>query len=96
MPKNGSSLCTLKFLYYCKDNQKKLNSIEDQEKFFEFDSGLFLSVDFKAGEKIPYYDENYQVYYKQTLRERKEVRESKRPDLYAKTTNNQSLLCFVK
>jgi len=41
------------------------------------------------------YDENYQVHYKQTLRERKEVRESKRPDLYAKTTNNQSILCFV-
>jgi len=75
--------------------REKLNSIEDQEKFFEFDFGLFLSVDFVEGEKIPYYDENYQVHYKQTLRERKEVRESKRPDLYAKTTNNQSILCFV-
>ena len=64
-------------------------------KFFDVDSGLFLSVDFVEGEKIPYYDENYDVHYKQTLRERKEVRESKRPDLYAKTTNNQSILCFV-
>jgi len=76
--------------------REKLSRIENQEKFFEFDSGLFLSVDFIKGEKIPYYDDNYQVYYKQTLRERKEVRESKRPDLYAKTTNNQSILCFVK
>jgi len=75
--------------------REKLNSIEDQEKFFEFDSGLFLSVDFIQGEKIPYYDDNYQVYYKQTLRERKEIRELARPDLYAKTTKNQSILCFV-
>ena len=75
--------------------REKLNSIEDQQDFFEFDFGLFLSIDFVEGEKIPYYDDNYQVYYKQTLRERKELRESKRPDLYAKTTNNQSILCFV-
>jgi hypothetical protein len=74
----------------------KITPIEQQEKGFEFDSGLFLSVDFVEGEKIPYYDENYQVHYKQTLRERKDVRESKKPDLYAKTTNNQSILCFVK
>ena len=74
----------------------KITPIEQQEKGFEFDSGLFLSVDFVESEKISYYDENYQVHYKQTLRERKDVRESKRPDLYAKTTNNQSILCFVK
>jgi len=55
--------------------REKLSRIENQEKFFEFDSGLFLSVDFVKGEKIPYYDGSYQVYYKQTLRERKaEVR----------------------
>ncbi len=68
--------------------------------FFEFDSGLFLSVDFIQGEKISHYDENYQAIYKQTLRERKESRELKRPDLYAKKTNqqrkNQSILCFVE
>ena len=78
--------------------REKLSRIENQEKFFEFDSGLFLSVDFVKGEKIPYYDESYQVYYKQTLRERKEIREDKRPDLYAKITNknkkNQSLILF--
>jgi len=76
--------------------REKLSRIENQEKFFEFDSGLFLSVDFVKGEKIPYYDESYQVYYKQTLRERKEIRESLRPDLYAKTTNNQSLMLFCE
>jgi len=82
---------------YTFDNWRRyIPPIEQQEQGFEFDSGLFLSVDFVEGEKIPYYDENYQVHYKQTLRERKEVRESKRPDLYAKTTNNQSILCFVK
>jgi len=78
--------------------REKLSRIEDQENFFAFDSGLFLSVDFVKGEKIPYYDESYQVYYKQTLRERKEIREAKRPDLYAKITNknkkNQSLILF--
>jgi len=31
----------------------------------------------------------------EALRERKEIREERRPDLYAKTTNNQSILCFV-
>ena len=60
-----------------------------------FDSGLFVSVDFIDGEKIPYYDENYQVFYKQTNRERKEIRELKRPDLYDKKTKNQELLCFM-
>ena len=77
------------------DKISKLSRIESQENFFEFDFGLFLSVDFVKGEKIPYYDEKYQVHYKQTLRERKEIREERRPDLYAKTTNNQSILCFV-
>ena len=68
--------------------------IKIQQEGFVFDSGLFLSVDFKKHEKIPYYDENFQVFYKQTKRERKEIRESKRPDLYAKKTNNQLLAVF--
>jgi len=68
--------------------------IKIQEEGFEFDSGLFLSVDFVEGEKIPYYDENYEVHYKQTLRERQEVRELARPDLYAKTTKNQLIELF--
>lgn len=78
--------------------REKLSRIENKEKFFEFDSGLFLSVDFNKGEKIPYYDESYQVYYKQTLRERKEARELARPDLYkrnnTKETKNQPLMSF--
>jgi len=69
--------------------------IDIQEQGFSFNSGLFLSVDFIQGEKIPYYDDNFEVHYKQTLRERKEIRELARPDLYAKTTKNQSILCFV-
>jgi len=68
--------------------------IDIQEQGFSFDSGLFLSVDFIQGEKIPYYDDNYEVHYKQTLRERKEIRELARPDLYAKTTKNQQLILF--
>ncbi|MEK0330884.1 MAG: hypothetical protein QQN49_06555 [Nitrosopumilus sp.] len=30
------------------------------------------------------------------VKRRKEIREDKRPDLYAKTTKNQSILCFVE
>jgi len=77
------------------DWRKHIPTIDIQEKGFEFDSGLFLSVDFQAGEKIPYYDDNYQVIYKQTLRERKEVRELRRPDLYDKKTKSLQLLDFI-
>lgn len=78
-----------------KNWRRYIPPIDIQEKGFQFDSGLFLSVDFIDGEKISYYDENYLVYYKQTLRERNEIRESLRPDLYTKKTKNQSILCFV-
>jgi len=78
------------------DNWRRyIPPIDIQEKGFEFDSGLFLSVDFVEGEKIPYYDENYQVHYKQTLRERKEIRELERPDLYTKKTKSLKLLDFM-
>ena len=77
------------------DWRKHIPPIDIQEKGFEFDSGLFLSVDFVEGEKIPYYDENYQAIYKQTLRERKEVRELRRPDLYTKKTKSLQLLDFM-
>ena len=68
--------------------------IKIQEEGFVFDSGLFLSVDYLEDEKIPYYDENYQMFFKQTNRERKEIREVKRPDLYAKITQNLKLEVF--
>jgi len=85
--------------------REKLNLIENKEDFFEFDSGLFLSVDFNKGEKIPYYSseqtalgDSWQVHYKQTLKEREEERELVRPDLYAKKSNlkelNQVLFSF--
>ena len=63
--------------------------------FFEFNSGLFLSVDFIQGEKISHYDENYQAIYKQTLRERKKVCELRRPDLYDNKTKSLQLLDFM-
>jgi hypothetical protein len=83
--------------------REKLNLIENHEELFEFDTGLLLSVDFKKGEKIPYYSvvqtelgNFYQEHYKQTVRERQEARELKRPDLYAlkKTTLCSSILSF--
>lgn len=74
--------------------RKYIPPIELQDKGFEFDSGLLLSVDFNKGEKIPYYDDDFQVFYKQTIRERNEIRELARPDLYSKKTKNQELLLF--
>ena len=68
--------------------------IDLQEDGFEFESGLFLSLDFLNGEKIPFYDDSYEIHYKQTLREQKEIREALRPDLYAKKTINQALTVF--
>ncbi len=65
------------------------------ENGFRFVSGLFLSVDFIEGEKIPYYDEYYESFFKQTKKEQKILQEIKRPDLYDKKTNNQELLCFM-
>jgi len=78
------------------DNWRRwIPPIEQQEEGFEFGSGLFLSLNFVEGEKIPYYDENYQVHYKQTKKEALELKKLERPDLYDKKTNNQELLCFV-
>ena len=83
--------------------REKLNLIENHEELFEFDTGLLLSVDFKKGEKIPYYSivqtelgNFYEEHYKQTIREQQEARELKRPDLYAlkKTTLCSSILSF--
>jgi hypothetical protein len=61
----------------------------------KYEDGLFLSIDFMKKEKISYYDENHQVFYKQTIQERKEIRELKRPDLYDRKTKNQELFCFI-
>jgi len=58
-------------------------------------SGMFLLVDFFEGEKIPYYDDNYQETFKLTKKEQRELQEIKRPDLYGKKTNNQELICFM-
>ncbi len=59
-----------------------------------FDRDVFLSVDYNKKEKIPYYDENHQVFYKQTNAERKNERELNRPDLYSKKTINQLIVSF--
>lgn len=69
-----------------------ISELDDGCKYVD---GLFLSVDFMKKEKIPYYDENYNVHFKQTIQERKEIRELKRPDLYDRKTMNQKLFCFL-
>ena len=58
-------------------------------------SGMFLSVDFFEGEKIPYYDENFKETFKLTKKEKRILQEIKRPDLYDKKTKNQELICFM-
>jgi len=74
----------------------RIPSIELQVNGFLYDEDLFVSIDFNKGEKISYYDDSFQVFYKQTIRERKEVRELARPDLYDRKTVNQSLMLFCE
>jgi hypothetical protein len=80
---------------YSDNWRRHIPPIDQQEKGFEFDFGLFLSLDFNGGEKIPYYDKNFDVIYKETLREQKEKREGLRPDLYDKKTINQKVIIFL-
>jgi len=80
---------------YCKDWRSWMPPPEKLEAGCVFHYGLFLSVDFIKGEKIPYYDENYELTYKLTKNEARKLQESKRPDIYNKKTNNQQLLCFM-
>ena len=81
---------------YCKDWRSWMPPPEELEAGCEFNDGLFIAVDFYNGEKMPYYDENFELTYKKTKKEQEELQESKRPDLYDKKTNNQTLLCFIK
>ncbi len=59
-----------------------------------YDRDVFESVDYNKKEKIPYYDKNYEVFFKQNNREREEAKKLERPDLYCKKTYNQSLSSF--
>ena len=93
-PLCSERLTPAKINIYFQNWRKHIPPIDIQDNGFEFDSGLLLSIDFNKGEKIPYYDENYQEIYKQTLREWKEKRELARPDLYDKKTKNCELLIF--
>jgi len=71
---------------------------DDQRKAgFICPSGLFLSVDFMSGEKLPYYDlDTYEEFYKLKKSEIEEKRNELRPDLYCKKTESQNLMMFVK
>ncbi len=65
---------------------------EDLTKGCEVDRGLFLSVDFINGEKIPYYEpDTYAELYKLKKVELIELKHERRPDLYCKTTKNQKI-----
>ena len=44
---------------------------------------------------MQYYDEGFELNYKKTKKEEKDLEESKRPDLYNRKTNNQELFCFM-
>jgi len=81
---------------YCKDWRAWIPPPDKLKDGCEFSDGLFISVDFYNGEKMPYYDENFELTYKKTKKEEKELQESKRPDLYSRKTNNQELFCFIK
>lgn len=81
---------------YCRDWQSWIPPPDKLEDGCEFNDGLFIAVDFYNGEKMPYYDENFELTYKKTKKEERELQENKRPDLYHRKTNNQTLLCFIK
>ena len=80
---------------HCEDRWDWIPPISELDDGCKYVDRLFLSVDFMKKEKIPYYDENNQVFFKQTIQERKEIRELTRPDLYDRKTINQELLCFM-
>jgi len=81
--------------YNFKKWRDRIHKIDGREKGCKFKDGLFVSVDFIEGEKMPYYDENHKPFFKQTIAERKKIRENRRPDLYIRKTKNQQILCFV-
>lgn len=68
------------------------NELEDG---FTFPEGLLSAIDFFNGEQMPYYDENYEVTYKKTKKEKLELKKLERPDLYDKKTVNEKLDVFV-
>ncbi len=77
------------------DNWKRwIPPISSLDEGCTFERDVFVSVDYNKKEKIPYYDENYQVFYKQTNKEREELTKLNRPDLYDKKTTNQSIVSF--
>jgi len=53
--------------------------------------GLFLLVDFMSGEKIPYYDENHEEFYKLKKSEQLELKKIELPHLYDKKTINHPI-----
>jgi len=92
----GEKLIPAKINEFYGDWRRCIPPPEKLEVGCVFESRLFVSVDFVKGEKIPYYDENYEVTYKNTKKEKLELKKLVRPDLYDKKTINQELLCFMK
>jgi len=84
-------LVPAKINYLFKKWRDRIHRIDGREKGCKFKGELFISVDFIEGEKMPYYDENHKPFFKQTIAERKIVREIKRPDLYIRKTKNQQI-----
>jgi len=79
---------------HCRDWRSYIPPPEQLETGCVFSNGLFVAVDFYKKEKIPYYDENYEVTYKKTKKEELELKKLERPDLYDRKTNNQILVWF--
>jgi len=94
-PECGEKLIPAKINKIFKNWRLWIPSTKDLEEGCKVASRMFLSVDFFEGEKIPYYNENYEETFKLTKKEQRELHEIKRPDLYNKKTNNQELICFM-
>jgi len=91
----GKRIVPAKINEFYKDWKHWIPPPEELENGCVFQSGLFVSVDFVKGEKIPYYDENYEVTYRKTKKEKFELKKLERPDLYDKKTVNEKLDVFV-
>jgi len=79
----------------CKDWRSCIPPPDELEAGCVFSHGLFVAVDFYKGEKMPYYNEEFDLIYKKPKNEELELKKIKRPDLYDRKPNNQKLTCFV-
>jgi len=79
-----------------RDWRERMPPPDELEKGCVFSHGLFISVDFFKGDKMPYYNEEFEEDYKLKKSEAEELKKLAKPELYFKKTTNQKLTCFIQ